>query len=1089
MNPAIRKNKLTKSVRIIIPMIEQLCTALKGCLFSFKHHFQDFPSKNERISEQDQFFSEVKLKKLIDLETLIDETNEGNLIETVFKLKAIYQNIDSETFWIVLIEISYNCLNEEEIFAILKGLNQIIIPDINKIVDHLLQKRYSKILKSLINAGFISAKEIMKKNNSGWLMFENTSGQLVFQSNEPIALSIRNDDLDCFIRLLNIEINESYSEENALKEVMDRINKYESNFLIKSMCIYIIDYTIVNGASRCFDYLVRTYGFPEKERCIPLLLLNRKFDFFLNKFSKDDINMLLDNIEYVLISHNLVIFDWIIEAAENNITNEKWHQIYKFSLMFKSFYAYQKSIQIIKQIDVPAANRIHKIASRGEKMLIALGQLPIKKKSTERKHYQSYIAEIKEMKKGIENLRCTLMRKDKEIKELNKTIEEVKNNNVIKNLDPIDQKLLINCSNNVPKGKHAFYPEEIKHYWLHLANTMTYSDFLEFSKRINGPAMSTIRNWRYNLKNNICVDELQSILKIKNVIQFWKKVYNLQDGTTGILSVDAFKVDEDVVISDLGIIAGIIKGENEDMLLEHPPEFYTNVPVYENLVQDLLRKNMIITNCFIYLFNPLTACKSFPLMFEFSNNGFSTAETINNIEIIKTELLESNLTTLAVGHDADKGYDAIQVECFNCIINYLSNNIDIFNFTGFTVNNIFCNDPSHILKRIASRLVLYDKLYMTRDRVGTNKCISIEKIFKFDPDLPNGIIRRSNLMSMDDFRPYKMLSPKALESAFLHDDFDSVLFYIPGVIQNLILREKTLDRKKRITLCYIGFYTSMIHYYILIMNSNNSHSSAKRKYLSFFTKDQCMHTCNYLYTIITILQTVESNFPVGNIGSICAEHYIALTRREAKYDQTALSIEQAIQRIINMSSSQNKPKDQIRKRWFETPFVGAGIAILDNDECLKAFSYVVHLFKLAGVVFPREFGLYYKINKAMKLDINDETYLKNLLIMSSSFTIKATKLKKSSSSPKFRMSLSQTRQRGSCKSIGYRYANQLKLEPKNEESKGKVERKVSMNNNLNSTTITCKKIERKRTTRVARTPSPRRTKILVAKNRSSIKKH
>lgn len=35
--------------------------------------------------------------------------------------------------------------------------------------------------------------------------------------------------------------------------------------------------------------------------------------------------MLLDNIEYVLISNNLIIFDWIIEVAENNITNKKWH--------------------------------------------------------------------------------------------------------------------------------------------------------------------------------------------------------------------------------------------------------------------------------------------------------------------------------------------------------------------------------------------------------------------------------------------------------------------------------------------------------------------------------------------------------------------------------------------------------------------------------------------------------------------------------------------------------------------------------------------------------------------------------------------
>lgn len=52
--------------------------------------------------------------------------------------------------------------------------------------------------------------------------------------------------------------------------------------------------------------------------------------------------------------------------------------------MFKSFYAYQKLIQIIKQIDVPTANRIQKITSRGEKMLMALGQLPIMKKSTEK---------------------------------------------------------------------------------------------------------------------------------------------------------------------------------------------------------------------------------------------------------------------------------------------------------------------------------------------------------------------------------------------------------------------------------------------------------------------------------------------------------------------------------------------------------------------------------------------------------------------------------------------------------------------------------------------------------------------------------
>lgn len=279
------------------------------------------------------------------------------------------------------------------------------------------------------------------------------------------------------------------------------------------------------------------------------------------------------------------------------------------------------------------------------------------------------------------------------------------------------------------KKNHKSYDTKSMSYWTQQYNDLSVRLFEKRSHEMYGPSRSAVESW-ISKTDIYPMSFFSDKKKISIIAQWWKRILGLDQINT-VISFDACKIDEDLVIDSKGRVEGILN-EGFQYLNEDKTTYKKNLKLYDEIVELLARQNLFISNVFIVSICPLECKKCFPIYIEYTNSGSASDDLIEFLNSLPSILRESNINTMFLGSDADPKYNSIQENVFNMYSKYI--NMDNLNISNIDIGEqiIHCNDPSHILKRIRSRLIKHKTLYSTQKR---KSIISIENIKKYDINL------------------------------------------------------------------------------------------------------------------------------------------------------------------------------------------------------------------------------------------------------------------------------------------------------------------------------------------------------------------
>ena len=260
------------------------------------------------------------------------------------------------------------------------------------------------------------------------------------------------------------------------------------------------------------------------------------------------------------------------------------------------------------------------------------------------------------------------------------------------------------------------------------------------------------------------------------------------------------------------------------------------------------------------------------------------------------------IKTIFIGTDADQNYRAKFENTFLSIAKSISNTNGVISDINIS-QPMWSNDPAHLLKRARSRLVTKKVLYVSRyDQLENSPNalkITVQSLQDINSDLLSSWFKPNALNGMDDFYPYYIFCGKTLSNALKFDNRALILYLVPLVCINNILRNKNSNRREKLVLCYLSYFIMLFYYGWLKVQCDYTEKERKKEnYSSIFTMNFCIDCCNYLSSVILSFQLIEDEFCLSRIGSILSEHNFAQLRYHAGKDQTILSIERSFNKVL-----------------------------------------------------------------------------------------------------------------------------------------------------------------------------------------------
>lgn len=523
---------------------------------------------------------------------------------------------------------------------------------------------------------------------------------------------------------------------------------------------------------------------------------------------------------------------------------------------------------------------------------------------------------------------------------------------------------------NLNLGHHKAYDDKMKAFWIH--EFLMGSKSFEFHKKIfQGPSINSIKKWMKEYD----VPHFQEFLDIKNIEKiylFWKSLYKIE-GLDATLSVDAMKVDEDLILEKKGKITGVVR----PIILKHSPDEYRrNFRLYRELWCENYKANNIIGGMFVFILCPHSSTPSFPIHVYLSNNGCANNDVDNRMMMICSQMKKLGVNIHILSSDSDTHYR----ESFNNQFNYIARSfVTDPNFKNFIIpEQILSNDFSHLLKRARSRLVQKHYLFISKsDQIKYYKndinvqSIHPELIKTFDITLTDYHFRNNSHDAMDDFFPNAIFNGRSLGNAIKERHWTAVLFLLPMTCMNRILRDKVADRRYRSIWTYIGLFVMFLYWSKLKVEiSCNNKERKKENFDSIFSLDFCVDCVNCFFAFLLSIRNIQEKCSISRIGTIHSEHFFASLRYIAGKEQTIKSISWAFDRVIQSRKWDYFENGQIHKRLFETGVLEEGAYELTEEEVRNCGIFVTKLYQLSGQVFPKEEAAYDLVQSFGEIDLD-----------------------------------------------------------------------------------------------------------------------
>ena len=258
---------------------------------------------------------------------------------------------------------------------------------------------------------------------------------------------------------------------------------------------------------------------------------------------------------------------------------------------------------------------------------------------------------------------------------------------------------------NLCLRNHKLYDNTMKSFWIneYLFGRKSYKWHQQL---FQGPTIKTIKNW-IKMEKEISFQEFLHLENLEKIIYFWKNIYDF-GSINATLSIDALKVDEDLVIKWDGTVIGTI----QEIHLDEPDRFRKDFILYKNLWKENLENGNIVAGMFVFLLCPHNKIHGFPIHVYTSKSGSADNNIDKKITQIIEVLKDLDIFIKVVSTDSDTHYRKFFNEQFDWILKYFINNKIINSDNTPTI--IYSNDIAHILKRARSRLVKKRILFVNR---------------------------------------------------------------------------------------------------------------------------------------------------------------------------------------------------------------------------------------------------------------------------------------------------------------------------------------------------------------------------------------
>ena len=568
---------------------------------------------------------------------------------------------------------------------------------------------------------------------------------------------------------------------------------------------------------------------------------------------------------------------------------------------------------------------------------------------------------VQALKKQCVKLRMTACRAAKQYKRANRVVEGLEpdlrlREQAVGNMSDRDPRIsLLQQFCDLAKTESAVskrYPRDVKNFWMEVYSVSP-SCFDHMSWLMNGPCRTTVKSWM-RAKKEVIRNELLNLESITEIADRWSRKWG---GKTGAftLSYDACKLDEDLVINQNGQVSGVVASVTLDVA---PVEYKLNPLLYQKIwEQQIINKNLI-THAFVFMLNPVSNARGFPVHVVFSNSGSANEQVMHCIREIPKLLGDFGIHVEFEASDSDNKYRMAFTKQFRVMYQQFSK-LYVPSYGGCELCLLDrvevpsprrCNDIPHILKRWRARLINNDHLFITpeSERQG-NVWINVNVIREINPSISNTAFRQGSMASMDDLYPRMIFNIQTLMSAWSQRRFDVVTFLLPAVCAEIVFRKEGISRQRRMEFAFLGWCTC-IYYFSLLEDCAKCNTRFRYPVIS---RDLAVDLGNALFCQMRAMRVIEREYRTSKVSSVISEHFFARMRRSMGPDQSYDNFLRILLRTVvcDLKDSRQTETLSMSRRLFDSALCEHGVGCLSHEAVLETRDFLSALFRVNDVQF------------------------------------------------------------------------------------------------------------------------------------------
>ena len=189
------------------------------------------------------------------------------------------------------------------------------------------------------------------------------------------------------------------------------------------------------------------------------------------------------------------------------------------------------------------------------------------------------------------------------------------------------------------------YPKDVKSFWMQVYSVSPCCSN-HISWMLNGPCDTTVKSWM-RAKREIIRDELFKLESITGIVSRWRRKWG-DSAAVFTLSYDACKLDEDLVINQDGHVSGVLTKVELDAA---PIDYKLNPLLYQKLWEQQIAKKNLITHAFVFMLNPVSEARGFPVHVVFSNSGSANEQVMRCTREIPALLEGPKIIIIVVAYE------------------------------------------------------------------------------------------------------------------------------------------------------------------------------------------------------------------------------------------------------------------------------------------------------------------------------------------------------------------------------------------------------------------------------------------------------